>query len=1272
MAPRIPISGSPGARAPRTPVNINVGQPGVRRHERGPGPLAVLPEWWAVLGAGSGVAPKEPFRFPLSGAVAPDQLIPVPFGQVRVGGTVLDVYSPLSNDLVSSGFVIVWSEGPIASIDAFLCEGVTLAAFSDANSSLGIAHYLGNGSAPGGAPYPTPTDVSFTDLQLYRSSVLGAQPWFLLPNGKQNGRYEWAVDMHGLCLYDPRQDSTNGGSGSQRAATPSTWTYSNNPALVYRYIKSRYEKAAIDDVSIAVAADAADTAGFTCNIVFTTRTPSRDAIAAVLQTCNGIEITANGKCGLFLDLPNAGAAVATLSEEDGDIWGLKYEYLSARDRYTRVAVSFKNAAANYKDDQTPDFDDPGIALLTVPIKALVVAAPGINTLDAAVILRDYLFNSQAVRFRLSGMMSGRGITLQQGQKVRIKTLKGTDLDFILIQLPGDSEGFFSFASKPYDAAVWGTTPVTQGPPIFGPPPPFTPPTAVTFPHITTDPFCYWSPPRALDAGTAPTLSWAYPPAGPPLFTPEPVYGYLDLGAGVAKKMGRYISRSSTGSGTIYAPTAIEWSDDGSSWTGVSGLVLQSWIKMSSPTTQSYVVSEWTTPTAAHRYWRANFGDFSAILTGPPVSPPAVTGDSFYDVLAEIDPFVTAYEVHNSSANMLLSSPELDPIFTVIPASSCPTATKPLDLRTIVFAIGVDGIQTARVCIVPVGNRGPGAEPVLLIEDAAAVGFYPGAQNSAAVTVRQAGVAMDVDSVALDVLDLATATPGLSAAGHARLKTDGAAILASINGGAYAALGGGGSGTVTSVGLAAPSDLLDVSGSPVTAAGTLTLAKPTTTPQGKFYGGPASGGPGAAAFRFIDPDDLSGVEMVLIVETPAGVIDGVNDEFVLSKAPESKVLLIVDSQEVQGGVTWGQYGTGNKTIRFAFGSNLPQSTIKATYMARVAATTAPPDTLPTGTAETWTAETPAATKDWIDVAYSPTLQRLAAICTGTGGDTQCIMVSDDGGETWALKTTGSYLNWRSISWCGDRWVVMPDTVSGADYLYSTDGETWVHGTKSGGTVFWNSYRVVWFPPANLYVAIKALGGASTARIATSPDLETWTDRSTPNGLELFGLVYAAEIGMLVAVGKGTTGSVIRSPDAINWEDVTPNTYTWKDVAWASDLRRLVAVSDDGITTQAMISDDGGATWALQTTPTNTHDWTRIVWSRKRRLLVAVSGFTGAEDLSCMTSPEGETWAEQITPPNTGSASGGRWTGLAVADDLDAIVAVGQVITGSPPLVMRSAA
>jgi hypothetical protein len=67
-------------------------------------------------------------------------------------------------------------------------------------------------------------------------------------------------------------------------------------------------------------------------------------------------------------------------------------------------------------------------------------------------------------------------------------------------------------------------------------------------------------------------------------------------------------------------------------------------------------------------------------------------------------------------------------------------------------------------------------------------------------------------------------------------------------------GGSGGGTVTSVGLSAPSDLLAVGGSPITTSGTLTLSKPTDTPANRVYASP-DGAAGAAAFRALAGDDL---------------------------------------------------------------------------------------------------------------------------------------------------------------------------------------------------------------------------------------------------------------------------------------------------------------------------------------------------------------------------------------------------------------------------------
>src|SRR5690606_9894772 len=48
-------------------------------------------------------------------------------------------------------------------------------------------------------------------------------------------------EVQGISLYDPRKDSTVGGSGSHRWSDPSTWEFSDNPAVViYNILRGIY------------------------------------------------------------------------------------------------------------------------------------------------------------------------------------------------------------------------------------------------------------------------------------------------------------------------------------------------------------------------------------------------------------------------------------------------------------------------------------------------------------------------------------------------------------------------------------------------------------------------------------------------------------------------------------------------------------------------------------------------------------------------------------------------------------------------------------------------------------------------------------------------------------------------------------------------------------------------------------------------------------------------------------------------------------------------
>ena len=67
--------------------------------------------------------------------------------------------------------------------------------------------------------------------------------------------------VRGRRVYDPRLDSTNGGSGSHRYTDPTTWEWSRNPALIARdYLKTELgcDDSEIDDATVIAAANACD------------------------------------------------------------------------------------------------------------------------------------------------------------------------------------------------------------------------------------------------------------------------------------------------------------------------------------------------------------------------------------------------------------------------------------------------------------------------------------------------------------------------------------------------------------------------------------------------------------------------------------------------------------------------------------------------------------------------------------------------------------------------------------------------------------------------------------------------------------------------------------------------------------------------------------------------------------------------------------------------------------------------------------------------------
>lgn len=189
--------------------------------------------------------------------------------------------------------------------------------------------------------------------------------------------------VEGALLYDPRLDSTNGGSGSHRRTDPSTWAFSRNSALIARWFISggavvndqstrmiryglREDDARIVDSYTITAANKCeeqltgaystpdgDQQRYTCDLEVSTGEERRDILDSILATMAGHAIYVHGKWRIYAGAYDA--PVHTISEADlfGDTPIEVDDGASRPERYNAVAAVFRDAAASYEEQTTP-------------------------------------------------------------------------------------------------------------------------------------------------------------------------------------------------------------------------------------------------------------------------------------------------------------------------------------------------------------------------------------------------------------------------------------------------------------------------------------------------------------------------------------------------------------------------------------------------------------------------------------------------------------------------------------------------------------------------------------------------------------------------------------------------------------------------------------------------------------------------------------------------------------------------------------------------------
>ena len=193
-----------------------------------------------------------------------------------------------------------------------------------------------------------------------------------------NGLPEVRVTVRGKKVYDPRLDSTKGGSGSHRQDDATTWAYSNNSSLVLLdYLRnSRYGKGLPNDAfetnydSFKTSANTCDTqvtpySGgsninlFETNAVIDSEKKVLENVRELLVPMRAIFNYTQGKYKVIIEGTGSSQLLLT---KDNVVSEVKLQGENKSEKYNRVIGTFINQEKDYQSDTVsyPPYDDSAL------------------------------------------------------------------------------------------------------------------------------------------------------------------------------------------------------------------------------------------------------------------------------------------------------------------------------------------------------------------------------------------------------------------------------------------------------------------------------------------------------------------------------------------------------------------------------------------------------------------------------------------------------------------------------------------------------------------------------------------------------------------------------------------------------------------------------------------------------------------------------------------------------------------------------------------------
>lgn len=383
------------------------------------------------------------------------------------------------------------SNGPINGIENVLIDGekytanrFTAGHTKHFEAAVSLGPTAGNHFANLRTSYATDFSAWGADKKGQGVAYVVERFWFDKSNPAYQGEPSTQYLVKGRSLYDPRLDSTvTGGSGSHRSDTPSTWAFSDNPALALLDMLTNDEygrgvshadcnmatfitAANKCDTLVDIPARATNTTGatmvvydphtgttyeipdngtisnyridqvttgsnankqkrFRLNMAVDNSKEVLDNIQQILQSFRGNLHHINGEYVVHMD--DVASPVLTLTDDD-IIGGLKIAQGDRKQRINRMTVKFLNANKHYKTDQVswPPIDSDASSQYQTYLTAdsgeklhKTVTLTGCTDYYQAEDIAEYLVRESRVTLAVNGTFGSRCFNLVPGDVISL-------------------------------------------------------------------------------------------------------------------------------------------------------------------------------------------------------------------------------------------------------------------------------------------------------------------------------------------------------------------------------------------------------------------------------------------------------------------------------------------------------------------------------------------------------------------------------------------------------------------------------------------------------------------------------------------------------------------------------------------------------------------------------------------------------------------------------------------------------------------------------------